>query len=210
MLGVTPLHGRETINNTRLEKMEQGNAVTVMKNMPVARLAQLCVTRFFIKKVMGFSVCEDPVYAQRLGNASWCQVWRSSRQLVEKATCCQVDSVNLQHFFTFLGSRLCLWHAPSFPSVRPTKMGRKKDWDNCPNFFKKWETGFKTWFGTPVNGEVTPAKNPVWCGHRFALLPENPVRCGTRFGYPQKNQSGTVTSGYPRSTPEPYPVTSPE
>ena len=65
MLGVTPLHDREVLHNARLGKIAQANAVSTMKNMPVDRLAQYSVSRFFIKKMLAFSVCEDPAHREQ-------------------------------------------------------------------------------------------------------------------------------------------------
>jgi hypothetical protein len=45
--------------------MEVANAAAAKKNMCVTHLAQLRVTHLFIKKVMAFSVCQEPVYSEQ-------------------------------------------------------------------------------------------------------------------------------------------------
>ncbi len=54
MLGVTPLHDREALHNARLGTMEETNTSVPKKNMSDHRLAQLRVTRCFIKKMLVF------------------------------------------------------------------------------------------------------------------------------------------------------------
>ena len=58
MLGVTPQHGKEELHTERVGKMQEANTEDVMKQMSIHRLAQLRVVRFFIKKMLAFSVCE--------------------------------------------------------------------------------------------------------------------------------------------------------
>jgi hypothetical protein len=54
-----------SVHTSRLGKLQQANAVAAAKNMPVARLAQLRVARFFIRNMMPFSVCEDQAYREQ-------------------------------------------------------------------------------------------------------------------------------------------------
>ena len=59
------MNSREVLHNARLDKMEEVNEAVAKKNMTVHRLAQLRVARFFIKKMVAFSVCEDRAYHEQ-------------------------------------------------------------------------------------------------------------------------------------------------
>ena len=48
-----------------LGKIAQANAAVAKRNMPADRLAQVRVVRFFIKKMLAFSVCEDAAYREQ-------------------------------------------------------------------------------------------------------------------------------------------------
>jgi hypothetical protein len=60
ILGLKKLHGHKALHGARLGKMADSNAAALKRNMPIARLAQLRVARFFIRKMRPFSECEDP------------------------------------------------------------------------------------------------------------------------------------------------------
>ena len=65
ILGVRPLYIRDALHSVRVGKMEEANAAADVKKMPVYRLVQLRVARFFIKKMMPFTVCEDRTYPEQ-------------------------------------------------------------------------------------------------------------------------------------------------
>ena len=62
LVGVTPMHSSAAIHHARRATMHEANEVVVKKNMIVHRLVQLRITRFFIKKMVSFSVYEDRAY----------------------------------------------------------------------------------------------------------------------------------------------------
>jgi hypothetical protein len=57
ILGLKKLHGHKALHGARLGKMADSNAAALKRNMPIARLAQLRVARFFIRKMRPFSEC---------------------------------------------------------------------------------------------------------------------------------------------------------
>ena len=65
MLGVTPLHSREALHTARMGRIAQATAAAAKRNMPADRLAHVRVARFFIKKMLAFSVCEDAAYREQ-------------------------------------------------------------------------------------------------------------------------------------------------
>ena len=68
-MGLKKFHGHKALHGARLGKMTDSNAATLKRNMPIARLAQLRVARFFIRKIRPFSECEDPSYRDQAGPA---------------------------------------------------------------------------------------------------------------------------------------------
>ncbi len=69
ILGLNKLHDHKGLHGARLGKMSDSNATDLKRNMTITRLAQLCVTRFFIRKMSPFSECEDLSYREEAGPA---------------------------------------------------------------------------------------------------------------------------------------------
>jgi len=51
ILGVSPLHGKQTLHKARQSKMADSKAVVLKRHMSIARLSQLRVSRLFIRKM---------------------------------------------------------------------------------------------------------------------------------------------------------------
>jgi hypothetical protein len=63
-LGVKTLHGHKDLHTTRQVTLAERNTAALNRNMTMARLAQLRVALYFIRKMCPFSHCEDASYRE--------------------------------------------------------------------------------------------------------------------------------------------------